>query len=117
MNEFNCGDMVPEERLDLARRSGRLLLALAAQQSDDDLLAAAISSDNLVSEIIDCKHALPIKGLQWLRAVEAQIGGIDWYAPSLLTEVAVAFQSHIGGVVSSQTRQDFDTLEQKAQRR
>jgi hypothetical protein len=115
MNEFNCGVISPEERLDLARRSGQLLLSLAAQQIGDEPIAAAICSDNLVAEIIEGKHALPINGLQWLRAVEAQCGGIDWYQPSLLTEVAAAFQSHIGGVVSAESQQDFDTLEQKAQ--
>lgn len=116
MEEFNCGDMPPAQRLDLARRSGQLLLSLAARESGDDRLADAICRDTLVVEIIEGKHSLPIKGLQWLRRVEAQIGGIDWFAPSLLTEVAIAFQSHIGGALSSQTQQHLDDLERKAQR-
>jgi hypothetical protein len=114
MNKCKCVDSTAVERLDLAKRSGQLLLSLAGK-SGNDRLADAICRDNLVVEIIEGKHSLPIKGLQWLRALEAQVDGIDWFAPSLLAEVAVAFQSHIGGTLSSQARLDLDDLERKAQ--
>lgn len=116
MNETNCGDIPSVERVDLAKRSGQLLLSLAASKSGEDRLADAIYRDNLVVEIIEGKHSLPIKGIQWLRALEGQVDGIDWYTPSLLTEVAIAFQSHIGGALSSQARLDLDDLERKVQR-
>lgn len=66
-----------------------------------------------MAEVIEGKHSLPIT-VQWLRAIEAQVGGLDWYAPSLLFEIAAAFQGHISGAISSKAEQHLDDLERRA---
>ncbi|GJJ01901.1 hypothetical protein RugamoR64_24390 [Duganella rhizosphaerae] len=62
-------------------------------------------------EVVEGKLELPVKGLQWLREVEAEIGGIDWYTPSLLLEIALEFETHIAGAMPSQAYENLANLE------
>lgn len=113
MNQVTYRIATNSERKILAQRSGRLLLALAEKLTDTEPLATYIQKSSFVNDILEGRFELPIHRLQWLRGVEAEIGEINWYHPSLLLELAVAFESHITGPLSSETEIILKELELK----
>jgi hypothetical protein len=102
-----------EERQALASRSAKLLLTLAERSMNYDKLAQIIYNDALVRDVLAGKHTLPIPGLQWLREIESENGEIDWYTPSLLWELAIAFQSHTAGALSLNSETTLNELESR----